>query len=202
MNNNWRMEMFDYIRLERTMCYGNCPVYNVVVDKEGNVKYQGEMFVYKSGEYQWKISNKKVKQLRDLIENFGFESYIYKPLNGFITDQPSCITTVKYSDGDSKEIDHYYGDILIDDRLTNFEKRIESIIGTKKYVNPKLYIYEVTEKVAEPLCRYLVISASKEEAINLVNKESDIQDILEWQINKIGIATNDYYGPVIIMKGI
>lgn len=69
--------MFDYIRVERTMCYGNCPVYNVVVDKEGNVKYQGEMFVYKSGEYQWKISNKKVKQLRDLIENFGFESYIY-----------------------------------------------------------------------------------------------------------------------------
>ncbi|KAJ49367.1 hypothetical protein BD780_003506 [Clostridium tetanomorphum] len=194
--------MFDYIRLERTMCYGNCPVYNVIVDKEGNVKYEGEMFVYKSGEYQWKISNKKVKQLRDLIENFGFKSYIYKPLNGFVTDQPSCITTVKYSDGDSKEIDHYYGDILIDNRLTDFEKKIESIIGTKKYANPKLYIYEVTEKVSEPPCRYLVISASKEEAINLVNKESDIEDMLEWQVNKIGIATDDYYGSVIIMKGI
>ncbi len=194
--------MFDYIRLERTMCYGNCPVYNVTVDKEGNVKYEGEMFVYKSGEYRWKIPSKKVKQLSDLIENFGFESYIYKPLNGFITDQPSCITTVKYSDGDSKEIDHYYGDILLDDRLTDFEKKIESIIGTKKYVNPKLYIYEVTEKVAEPPYRYLVISASKEEAINLVNKEHDIQDILERQVNKIGIATDDYYGPVIVMKGI
>lgn len=101
------------------MCYGNCPVYNVTVDKEGNVKYEGDMFVYKSGEYRWKIPSKKVKQLSDLIENFGFKSFIYKPLNGFVTDQPSCITTVKYFDGDSKEIDHYYGDILLDDRLTD-----------------------------------------------------------------------------------
>lgn len=43
--------MFDYIKMQRTMCYGNCPVYNVTVDKEGNVIYNGEMFVYKSGQH-------------------------------------------------------------------------------------------------------------------------------------------------------
>ena len=194
--------MFDYIRLERTMCYGTCPVYNVTVDKEGNVKYEGEMYVYRSGKHQWKISNKKVKQLSDLIETFGFKSFVYKPDNGFITDQPSCITTVKYCDGDSREIDHYYGDILLDDSLTNFEKQLERIIGTKKYVNPRLYIYEVTQKASEPSSRYLVISDSEEEAIKLVNKESTKEDVLEWNVNKIGVATDDYCGPVILMKGI
>ncbi len=92
----------------------------------------------------------KVNQLNGLIEDFGFKSFIYEPGNEFITDCPSCIITVKYSNGETKEIDHYYGHISIDDSLTAFENRIERIIGTKKYVNPKLYIYLVEEKILEP----------------------------------------------------
>ncbi|MBZ4647048.1 MAG: hypothetical protein JG777_2537 [Clostridia bacterium] len=103
-----------------------------------------------------------------LIEEFGFKSFIYEPGNEFITDQPSCITTIKYSDGETKEIDHYYGHVLIDDRLIAFERKIEKIIGTKKYVNPKLYIYQVEEKTLEPSIRYIVISASEKEAIYLI----------------------------------
>lgn len=193
--------MFDNIRLERTMCYGTCPVYNVIVDKEGNVKYDGEMYVYKSGKHQWMISIKKMKLLNKIMEEFRFKSFVYKPENGFITDQPSCITTVKFADGDSKKIDHYYGDILKDDSLSVLEKKIEIIIGTKEYVNPKLFIFEVIERVAEPSSKYLVISASKEEAIDLVEKEFHTQDVPDIKIKKIGIATDDYYGPVVIMKG-
>ncbi len=79
------------------------------------------------GRYQ----GKKVNQLNDLIEDFGFKSFIYEPGYEFITDGPSCITTIKYSDGETKEINHYYGHVLIDDSLTAFEKNIERIIGTK-----------------------------------------------------------------------
>ena len=73
--------MFEYIKLQRTMCFGTCPVYSVMVDKEGNVNYYGEMFVYKSGEHYWKIPMKKVEQLNGLIEDFGFKSFIYEPGN-------------------------------------------------------------------------------------------------------------------------
>mgnify|MGYP000903473069 FL=1 len=131
------------------MCYGNCPVYSVTVDKEGNVIFNGEMFVYKSGQYHWKISKKKVEQLNDLIYSFDFKSFKYEPGDEFMTDQPSCKTTVKFSDGETKEIDHYYGHVLIDNSLTAFEKKIEGIIGTKRYVNPKLYIYQVEEEVPD-----------------------------------------------------
>jgi len=109
--------MFEYIKLQRTMCFGTCPVYSVMVDNEGNVNYSGEMFVYKSGEDHWQIPMKKVEQLNGLIEDFGFKSFIYEPGNEFITDQSSCITTIKYLDGESKEINHYYGHVLIDDSL-------------------------------------------------------------------------------------
>ena len=179
--------MFEYIKLQRTMCYGTCPVYSVTVDNEGNVNYHGEMFVYKSGEQHWKISKKKVEQLNDLIEDFGFKSFIYEPGEEFITDQPSCITTVKYSNGKTKEIDHYYGHILMDDSLAIFEKKRDRIIRTKKHVNPRLYIYQVEEKNLEPLIRLIVISASEREAIDLVKKECDKQEILKWQVRKIGL---------------
>lgn len=192
--------IFEYIRIERTMCYGNCPVYNVTVDNEGNITYNGEMFVYKSGQHHWKISKKKVEQLNNLIDSFDFKSFKYEPGNGFITDQPSCITTVKYPDGEIKEIDHYYGHIMIDDSLTAFEKKIERKIGTKKYVNPKLYIYQVEEKIEEPSIAYIVISTSEKEATDLVEKDYTKQEALGWSVQKIGIATDDYYGPVIIMK--
>lgn len=192
--------IFEYIRIERTMCYGNCPVYSVTVDKEGNVIFNGEMFVYKSGQHHWKISKKKVEQLNDLIDSFDFKSFKYEPGSGFITDQPSCITTVKYPDGEIKEIDHYYGHIMIDDSLTAFEKKIERIIGTKKYVNPKLYIYQVEEKIEKPSIIYIVTSSSEKEATDLVEKDCTKQEALEWSVQKIGIATDDYYEPVIIMK--
>jgi len=192
--------MFEYIKLQRTMCFGTCPVYSVTVDKEGNVNYYGEMFVYKSGEHHWKILKKKVKQLNDLIDEFGFKSFIYEPGDEFITDCPSCITTVKYSNGETKEIDHYYGHVLIDDSLTAFKKKIERIIGTKRYVNPKLYIYQVEDKITEPSIRYIVISDSEKEAIDIVENEYNGREPLEWRVQKIGIATDDYYGLVIVMK--
>ncbi len=194
--------MFEYIKLQRTMCYGTCHVYSVIVDKEGNVNYNGEMFVYKNGEHHWKISMRKVKQLNDLIEEFGFKSFVYEPEDEFITDCPSCITTVKYSNWETKEINHYYGHILIDDSLTAFEKKIERIIGTKKYVNPKLYIYQVEERVPESPIKYIVISDSEKEAIDLVEKEYIKSDPLKWRVQKIGITTDVYYEPVIIMKNI
>lgn len=109
-------------------------------------------------------------------------------------------TTVKYSNGETKEIDHYYGHVLIDDRLIAFERKIEKIIGTKKYVHPRLYIYQVEEKTLEPSIRYIVISASEKEAIYLAEKECTRQEALEWEVQKIGVAIDDYYEPLILMR--
>lgn len=96
----------EYIKLRRTMCYGTCPVYSVVVDKEGNVSYNSEMFVYKSWEYNLKISKKKIKRLNDLLKEFDFKSFVYEPGDEFIIDQASCIITVKFTDSEIKELKH------------------------------------------------------------------------------------------------
>lgn len=46
----------------------------------------------------------------------------------------------------------------------------------------------------------MVVSDSKKEAIETVLKEYDMKEEAEWQVKKIGIAIDDYYGPVILMK--
>lgn len=38
---------FKTIQLERTMCFGECPVYKVEILSDGTVNYNGEMFVEK-----------------------------------------------------------------------------------------------------------------------------------------------------------
>lgn len=91
---------------------------------------------------------------------------------------------------------------MIDDSLAAFEMNIERIIGTKRYVNPKLYIYQVEEKISEPSIRFIVISDSEKEAIDLVEKDCFRQELIEWRVQKIGIAADNYYGPAIIMKGV
>jgi hypothetical protein len=48
----------------------------------------------------------------------------------------------------------------------------------------------------------IVISVSEREAIDLVEKECNEQETLEWKVQKIEIATGDYYGPIIIMKNV
>ncbi len=46
----------------------------------------------------------------------------------------------------------------------------------------------------------MVIFASEKEAISLVEKECNRQEALKWKAMKIGVATDDYYEPILLMR--
>ncbi len=46
----------------------------------------------------------------------------------------------------------------------------------------------------------MVISASEKEAISLAEKECTRQEALKWKAMKIGVAIDDYYEPLILMR--
>jgi hypothetical protein len=125
--------MFEYITLERTACYGTCPVYKVVINKNGDVDYEGIAFVAIEGKRKWTLKPKKIEQLVKLIKEFDFKNFQYNPKGPCCTDLPFCITTVKFLDGTVKEIDHYLGYPEFRDSLEKFEDNIDRIIGSKKY---------------------------------------------------------------------
>ncbi|WP_067726982.1 DUF6438 domain-containing protein [Oceanobacillus damuensis] len=190
--------MFKKLSLERTECYGTCPIYQVEVTPDGMVYWNGEGHVSFMGQTTFQISEKKVQQLASLLESFDYRVFTYKEGDLFATDMPHCITRVEYEDGFVKEVDHYLGDI--DQRenhlkhsltsLEKFEKRVERIIGTKHYVEQYLFIYHIRAKGSA----YVVSAPNQEEAVNLAEPE------MQCKVNKIGKDTTGSLFPYVVMK--
>lgn len=126
--------MFSKFTLERTACYGFCPEYKVEVHNNGTVVWEGIANVRNIGRRVYKLSSVKIAELNSLIENFGYYSYIYKPKGNYVTDYPSVNTSILYIDGRYKKIQHYLGDTLPTEGLTNFETEAEKIIGSNALI--------------------------------------------------------------------
>ncbi|WP_249872369.1 DUF6438 domain-containing protein [Oceanobacillus saliphilus] len=190
--------MFKKLSLERTECYGTCPIYQVEVTPDGMVYWNGEGHVSFMGETTFRISEKKVQQLAALLESFNYRVFTYKEGGPFITDQPHCITRVEYEDGFVKEVDHYLGnkdqkETHLTDSLTSlekFEKRVERIIGTKRYVEQTLYIYHIRSDHAA----YIVVAPNQKEAVNMTEADEHCKVI------KIGKETTGSLFPYVVMK--
>lgn len=125
---------FKTITLERTMCYGTCPVYDVEIRDNGEVKYNGKYFVEKEGPHRWTILPDAVDALNDAILKFGYFSIKAREITRDCTCNPSCITSVLMKDGAYREIDNYYGNDQYPEKLKRFERKIDNIIGVKEYV--------------------------------------------------------------------
>lgn len=134
MNINKNISGFKTITLKRTMCYGTCPVYDVEISANGEVNYNGEAFVEKMGQHRWSIQPDAINALNDAIKKFGYFSIKAKEITTDVTCNPSCITSVLMKDGTYREIDNYYGNDEYPEKLKQFERKIDKIIGVKDYI--------------------------------------------------------------------
>ena len=125
---------FKKVCLERTGCFGSCPIYTVEIHSDGSVRYFGRMFVEKTGPHEWIIDEVAVDAINAVIRKYGYFSIEAGEDLMITTDMPSCITSVLLEDGSSKEIDNYHGSSAYPKILQRFENRIDEITGTRKYV--------------------------------------------------------------------
>ena len=128
------------ITLERTACYGRCPIYKLTIKADGSVLFDGERFTKTIGKAEGKISEDKVKKLIKEFENAD-----YFALDGEydcyqMTDNPSAFTSIQIN-GKNKKIKHYQGCESGSDEfekelsnLTELENKIDEIIGTQKWI--------------------------------------------------------------------
>jgi hypothetical protein len=107
----------DTITLERTACFGTCPVYKLIVRRNGTVSYDGKQFVKVSGQRSRRISRARFQQLAREIEKINFfsfkDEYLSKAMPDgsirVVTDLPTTITTVQ-TGAVRKTVRNYYGD--------------------------------------------------------------------------------------------
>ena len=128
------------ITLERTACFGTCPMYSLAIYSDGVVEYEGLKFVKKVGKATGRISR---TQLDDLVERFTNIYYFNFPDSiepgskscpQPWTDMPSAITSLTWQ-GRTKTVKHYYGCSGLSwiERLTDLEKEIDRAVNVKQW---------------------------------------------------------------------
>ena len=131
----------DSITLERTACFGTCPMYKVTVTSDGTVTFNGERFTKTTGVANGKISRESFRQLVSEFEKINYFSLPDRYTPGTpvcpqrITDMPSANTSIRLK-GKAKGVMHYYGcgDKGALAQLTALEKKIDEVLGTQKWI--------------------------------------------------------------------
>lgn len=111
------------ITLERTACFGTCPIYTLTLYSDGRVVYNGDKFVEITGEHEAQIDPLEVRALVDLMLNGGYFDLEDAYTNRTITDAPSALTSLSI-DGRAKQIERYLGD----ESAPYFLNQIETLI--------------------------------------------------------------------------
>lgn len=134
------------IQMERTACYGKCPVYTLSIEPNGKVTFEGKQFTETLGKVESKLEDGKMAQLIAAIDKADYfalnSSYVDEsdgcPITA--TDSPSVNLKIRLGSYENSTR-HYYGCLEKGDGyhpypagLTELEKRIDEIVGTSRWI--------------------------------------------------------------------
>ena len=110
------------ISLEKTACFGRCPVFKVIIYDNGVALYNGQKFVKKVGEHNLKVSKREIDKILSKAKKIGFNN-LKNEYSERITDLPTTYIMIN-----NKKIKDYYG---APSKLKDLEKMIENIVLEK-----------------------------------------------------------------------
>ena len=93
------------IGMERTVCFGSCPAYTVIIKGEGTFRYKGEQFAKRQGEHVGKVSKWELNSLLKFIKDSDYFS-MQDEYETSVTDSPTAYTYIVMS-GRKKIIRNY-----------------------------------------------------------------------------------------------
>ncbi len=126
------------ITLERTPCFGRCPVYRVSASSDGIVVYEGKAHVRQLGAASGRINPERVAALLSELERAGYFSFPASFTSAdlacgrYATDLPSVITSARVGDR-TKRIVHDHGCGSAPGALTVLERRIDQVLDTGRW---------------------------------------------------------------------
>jgi Domain of unknown function (DUF6438)/Ankyrin repeat len=179
------------IKLERTSCFGPCPVYSVSIDAKGRVTYEGKKFVRVEGRQSDQVPVSRVVELLATVNRIRFfeldNQYrvIHNPdgSTSVVSDLPTTLVTVTRG-GQTKQIEDYVG---APESIHQLEKEIDEAARTKRWIS-----------LDGPTLRQMVRDGqapSAEERAEFLRKalQEDAVDVIAGLI-EIGADPNHNYG--------
>lgn len=96
-----------FASIERTFCFGTCPVYVFKINNDGTASYEGVRNVKRMGTYSAKVTPAQMNKLIEVAKSIGYMDFKDKYDNESITDLPSTTTSIVI-DGKRKEVMRRY----------------------------------------------------------------------------------------------
>ena len=95
------------ISLEKTPCYGECPVFTIEIYSDGKIIYKGKQFTDKIGTFMNNINTDEVNVLIQDFNNSNFFNF-EDEYTSEMTDFPTTYIVFNF-EGKTKRIKDYYG---------------------------------------------------------------------------------------------
>lgn len=137
------------ITLERTPCFGGCPVYSISILNDGTVVYQGIRFVEVTGEQRGEIDPETVAQMVEAFADAGYFDWEEAYDTMTISDLPSVITSVT-RDGETHRITRYTGDSSAPVALSFLEQWIDEMTNSVLWTGVQPDISTITDGTSAP----------------------------------------------------
>jgi len=122
------------ITIERSSCFGGCPVYSAEIHSDGTVVYVGKSYVLQKGEKYGEISPEKLQELIKEFRRINYFSlkdrYETDESGNTVSDLPTTTTSICL-DGRKKTVVNY---AYAPRELHDLEHKIEELAGLNKFI--------------------------------------------------------------------
>ncbi|MBT8473541.1 MAG: hypothetical protein HKN14_05345 [Marinicaulis sp.] len=137
---------YDQFKLERTACYGVCPVYEVIVNEKDILEFRGKRFVAEEGGAVGKrLADGSFDQLIEIAAEHEFQSFDAAYPNADVsncprmaTDNPRVIITIKAKNS-AKKVSVYQGCMEFDGkaRWEEMVAAMEAVLDIDDLIGPR-----------------------------------------------------------------
>jgi hypothetical protein len=123
------------VTLERTVCFGNCPVYSLSISGDGTVAYVGKQFVNVEGAASRQVPISEVQALVDeMLQADYFNLSVPDTCDeGVYSDAPSVKTSLTFG-GRSHSLEDYLGNPCAPDGLRALYDAIDALADSAAWV--------------------------------------------------------------------
>ena len=93
----------EQIVMERTACFGTCPAYRVIINKDGQTKYISRYYTKYEGTYEKKLDQNKTTELFNEFVKYKVDT-CQSEYKSLVQDLPGIIYEFKYKNGKEQQI--------------------------------------------------------------------------------------------------
>ncbi|QPC83864.1 hypothetical protein G4Y79_05655 [Phototrophicus methaneseepsis] len=138
------------ITLERTACFGTCPVYSLSIWEDGTVRYNGSEYVTVTGEQTSEMDPETVQHMLSAFVDAGYFQWEDAYDTQVVSDLPTITTTVS-DEGNTKTIMRYAGDTSAPLALPFLENWIDEMTNSALWTGQQPDLTAVSNNGNSPL---------------------------------------------------